>query len=45
MTSFRRMAGPTLRAFAADPRGVLRALPGHLRMQRIQDPGYQPDEH
>jgi Methyltransferase domain len=45
MTSFRRMAGPALRAFAADPRGVLRALPGHLRMQRFQDPGYQPDEH
>jgi hypothetical protein len=33
-----------LRTFAVDPVGVIRALPGHIRMQLKSEPGYQVDE-
>jgi hypothetical protein len=33
-----------LRTFAIDPVGVIRALPGHVRMQLKREPGYQVDE-
>ena len=33
-----------LRTFAVDPVGVMRALPGHVRMQLKSEPGYTVDE-
>jgi hypothetical protein len=38
------MVGPLIRAFAAEPATVARALPGHLRMQLKSNPGYRVDE-
>jgi hypothetical protein len=38
------MIGPLIQAFAANPAGVARALPGHVRMQLKSNPAYRVDE-